>query len=644
MATGQLSGVIQHLRKALLLRDGAGLTDGQLLEDYISRRDKAALAALVQRHGPMVWGVCRRVLSNYHDAEDAFQATFLVLVRRAASIASPVLLANWLYGVAHQTAMKARATAAKRKGRERQVAVMPEPAVVDQDLWNDLQPLLDQELSRLPDMYRVVIVLCDLDGKTRKEAARQLGLPEGTVGSRLARARVLLAKRLTDRGVKLSGEALAAVLVQNVASAGVPTSVVSSTISAASLFATGQMAAKGAISVKIAALTEGVLKAMLISKLKIATVVLLVVVLIGVGAGIGVRTQKALAEGQPNAPKTPPATEKKTKRADKQAEQPKEDLLPRGPYTTEPTGPNKILVAREGILALIDPDGKNDRKVGEKATMIVHAGLSPDGKKVAALIQMPHVPGDGVKLKLHIRGLEKNDPWTDLGVECRSFAWSADGTEIACSNCTDEFYLKLMDGPNRKSPEATHFVVNVATKKKTDLKLSADHVITDWSRDGKFFLTTSVDGPPGAAEKTVRVYLMNRDGTEHKALTDGKQPAMFGKLSPDGKRVLFSTLTAPDDKKPSKLGLVLAVLDIAGGKVIQVEESGDIYSYSWSPDAKQIAYAWRESHEGEFKDLLDKEHKCYLVVCDQDGKNRKTIASETGRSPATIAIALDNWR
>src|SRR5712692_3342641 len=95
MATGQLSGVIQHLRRAMLLRDGAGLTDGQLLEDYISRRNEAALAALVQRHGPMVWGVCRRVLTNYHDAEDAFQATFLVLVRRAASIASPELLANW---------------------------------------------------------------------------------------------------------------------------------------------------------------------------------------------------------------------------------------------------------------------------------------------------------------------------------------------------------------------------------------------------------------------------------------------------------------------------------------------------------------------------------------------------------------------
>src|SRR5262249_31939270 len=155
--------------------------------------------------GPMVWGVCLRVLRDYHDAEDAFQATFLVLVRRAASIASPKLLANWLYGVAHQTALKARATAAKRKVRERQVTEMPEPAVTEPDLWSDLQPLLDQELSRLPTKYRVAIVLCNLEGKTRKDAARQLGVPEGTLAARLARGRSLLANRLARYGLAVSG-------------------------------------------------------------------------------------------------------------------------------------------------------------------------------------------------------------------------------------------------------------------------------------------------------------------------------------------------------------------------------------------------------------------------------------------------------
>jgi len=125
MATSDMSEVIQRLRRAALLRDGAGLTDGQLLDDYISRGEPAALADLIRRHGPMVWGVCRRVLHNYHDAEDAFQATFLVLVRKATSILPREMVANWLYGVAHQTAVKARATASKRKLRERQVTEMP---------------------------------------------------------------------------------------------------------------------------------------------------------------------------------------------------------------------------------------------------------------------------------------------------------------------------------------------------------------------------------------------------------------------------------------------------------------------------------------------------------------------------------------
>src|SRR5262249_41380183 len=134
MATSRISGVLQHLRRAVLFQEGADLIDGQLLEDFISRHDEAALAALVRRHGPMVWGVCRRILRNHHDAEDAFQATFLVLVRKAASVLPTAMVANWLYGVARQTALKARATVATRERRERQVATMPEPAGREQDL------------------------------------------------------------------------------------------------------------------------------------------------------------------------------------------------------------------------------------------------------------------------------------------------------------------------------------------------------------------------------------------------------------------------------------------------------------------------------------------------------------------------------
>jgi RNA polymerase sigma factor (sigma-70 family) len=302
MPTSPTTSVIEHLRRAALLRDGAGRGDDELLGCFIERHDEAALAALVRRHGPMVWGVCRRLLSH-HDAEDAFQATFLVLVRKAASIVPREMVGNWLYGVAHQTALQARRTAARRRAREVQVTVMPDTEAVQQDQWPDVQPLLDQELSGLPDNYRTVIVLCDLEDRSRKEVARQLGVPEGTVAGRLARARALLAKRLTARGVTLSGGALAAVLSQNVAAAGVPNAVVSSTISAANLVAAGQTAT-GAISVKVAALTERVLKAMLMSKLKAAVAVVLVLGFITTGATV-LTLRSATAQDKPPIVKEP---------------------------------------------------------------------------------------------------------------------------------------------------------------------------------------------------------------------------------------------------------------------------------------------------------------------------------------------------
>jgi RNA polymerase sigma factor (sigma-70 family) len=282
MPSGPTNTVIEQLRTAVLLRDGARLGDGELLGRFLERHDEAALAALVRRHGPMVWGVCRRLLS-YHDAEDAFQATFLVLVKKAASVVPREMVGNWLYGVAHQAALQARRAAARRRTREVQVAVMPDAEAVQQDRWPDVQPLLDQELSRLPDHYRAVLVLCDLEGRTRREVARQLGVPEGTVAGRLARARALLAKRLTARGVTLSGAVLAAVLARNAASAGVPDAVVSGAIRAAGFVAAGQAAA-GPVSVKVAALTEGVLRAMLMSKLKAVVAVVLLLGFLMTGA------------------------------------------------------------------------------------------------------------------------------------------------------------------------------------------------------------------------------------------------------------------------------------------------------------------------------------------------------------------------
>jgi RNA polymerase sigma factor (sigma-70 family) len=297
-----MNRLIQHIRTGLPDPNGSEQTDGELLERYVARREEAAFAALVRRHAPMVWGVCRRVVPGHQDAEDAFQATFLVLVRKAASVVPRQMVGNWLYGVAYQTAVKARAIAARRQAREKQVTDMPEPQDRPFHSLPDLQPVLDQELTRLPARYRAVIVLCDLEGKTRGEAARQLGVPGGTVAGWLARARAMLAKRLTRRGVVLSGGSLGAALMQYAGPATVPAAVITSTIQAATVFAAGPAAA-GALSAQVATLTEGVLKSMLISKLKLAVTLVLGVAILGLGVtGIALPTTSGQEPKQKEAP------------------------------------------------------------------------------------------------------------------------------------------------------------------------------------------------------------------------------------------------------------------------------------------------------------------------------------------------------
>jgi RNA polymerase sigma factor (sigma-70 family) len=253
-------------------------SDAELLGRFVSGPDEDVFGAIIHRHGPMVWGVCRRVLRDHHDAEDAFQATFIVLARKAASILPRDKLGNWLYGVAYKTARKARATTSSRWAREKQGLDMPEPEAGREHHRDDLLPLLDQELSRLPEKYRIPVLLCDLEGKTHRQAAEQLGWPVGTVSGRLSRGRAMLGERLTRRGVSLAGGSLAMVLSQSSATAAVPLPLITSTTRVATKLAAGQVAA-GIASVKVAGLAEVVLKEMLLTKLKIGTAMLLTVAL-----------------------------------------------------------------------------------------------------------------------------------------------------------------------------------------------------------------------------------------------------------------------------------------------------------------------------------------------------------------------------
>jgi RNA polymerase sigma factor (sigma-70 family) len=359
MPNNGLAKVVQHLRDLAFRQEAAKLSDGQLLQCYLAQRDEAAFAVLVRRHASLVWNICRHILPSHHDAEDAFQATFLVLVRKAGSIASPDMLANWLYGVAHRTALKASAAAGNRQAREREVAEMPQPQAED-NLWSNLLPVLDHELSRLPDKYRAAIVLCDLEGKTRKEAARLLRLPEGTVASRLTRGRTMLAKRLGRHGLAVSGGTLAAAVSQNAASACVPASVVWSTIKAATLLAAGQAAAAGVISAKVAGLTEGVVKAMFLSKLKVTVAVVMVATMVPLGGGVvwyGAAAGQGGGKGdatsqQPNKVADAPRQDKKIAVSVPQVQQKQEQKAAQPPAAKAPAA-EKQESARSELLNVL---------------------------------------------------------------------------------------------------------------------------------------------------------------------------------------------------------------------------------------------------------------------------------------------------
>jgi RNA polymerase sigma factor (sigma-70 family) len=275
-----MAGVLPFLRR--IAAPPGDATDRELLSRFVLRQDEAAFTALLRRHGPLVLGVCQRVLHNPHDAEDAFQATFLVLARKAHCVAKQDSLASWLHGVASRTALRARAGIARRREKERQVAAMTAEDATPGAVWADLWPVLDEEVHRLPEKYRVPFVLCYLQGKTNEEAARLLGCPKGTILSRLATARAKLRSRLTRRGIAVSAGLLAAALSEGVASAVLPPLLVGPTAKAALAVVSGQ-AATGLVSTEVLALMRGSLRAMLLSKLKVVTAVLLAVSALGTG-------------------------------------------------------------------------------------------------------------------------------------------------------------------------------------------------------------------------------------------------------------------------------------------------------------------------------------------------------------------------
>jgi RNA polymerase sigma factor (sigma-70 family) len=283
MATPTLGTFLRSLKQAMGAEALASCSDRELVEQFRSARGDAVFRAILERHGPMVLQVCRRVLSSPTDVEDAFQATFLILIRRGHTVRRHSSLASWLHGVAWRSALKLRTQSDRRRRREARTAESTPTAVTDDTTWGELRGILDEELQRLPETFRAPLVLCYLEGRTQDEAATQLDVSKSTVRRNLERAREVLGRRLVRRGVTLSAVLSARLISDCAQGAGLPRALLVRMAESASHTAANVAAPASVISARVAALSDGVIKAMHYTKCKTIFAVMACSLALGIG-------------------------------------------------------------------------------------------------------------------------------------------------------------------------------------------------------------------------------------------------------------------------------------------------------------------------------------------------------------------------
>jgi RNA polymerase sigma factor (sigma-70 family) len=512
MASERLTLVLDRIRNVIGLRDKLATPDASLLARFVAERDEAAFSEIVRRHGPMVLGVCRRVLSDEHEAEDAFQATFLVLVRRAASIGRRELLANWLFGVAQRVALKARGQAATRS-TPCEIPDMPSPEQEPQ-AWEVLAPYLDEELGRLPERYRRPVVLCYLQSKTLEEAAVELGWSRGSVKGRLERARELLRSRFARRGVALPAAGLTAFLTTQTASA-VPIEMMLRTVQGGPLFATGPAA--GTISASAIALANKVLKNMVLDYVrKQLMAVGLVAVLVGAGAW------SALAAGGPKVPAPKPAA----------APQPEK--------------------ARARL-------GYKERAT-IKAADVTHLAISPDGKCVATA----SIGRGPLDREVTLFEAETGKPRATLKSEkpCLFF----EGFEFS----SDGALLLVLRGDNQAKNIELWDVASATLKRVFKDRTiwaqgsSSEYLAAAFLPDGKRLVTLSRVGQAAAPNVPNPIWIEDSYGSlvvEQWDLASGKQLTASKKTF--GSQLLLETAKWPGNKEVAAIAKELASDDAA---------------------------------------------------------------------------------
>jgi RNA polymerase sigma factor (sigma-70 family) len=613
-------------------RSTADATDGELLRRYASG-DEAAFAALVRRHAPLVWGVCRRLLNNEQDTEDAFQAAFLVLMRKAESLRAPRSLAAFLHGIASRIARKARVTAQRRRCHEAR-AEAPSPgdpfAVVE---LRELRALLDEELLRLPEKYRAPLVLCYLEGLSYTEAARQLGWRDGTVCGRLARARELLRQRLSRRGLTLSGAALAVALTE---SAAAPTTTMAAVTRMAALFALGQTAGSGAVSMSVATLAQDALQAMTVAKVKTVGALVAVFCVLAGGGGLAAHRFWTAKELPLERTETPPAA--------KNAEQPRKEPLARTDRYGDPLP--KGAVARLGTI----------RFRHDHASLFLEPVFSPDGKMLATGFNEIRLwdPATGKLLREIRDDYGSTEPFfTPDGRRVIGGRWL--GWEASCQAGHDCFMIRLWDAQTGRqlhhiptdgralacTPDGKQLVTehdgvislwDIATgKRTTQLRGGHKKQVTDlaFTADGKGLITFCVDRRvcrwnlgKGRLEKSVELMFPRRvhntclspDGQSLAVSPQGQGPVFLldtttgkervrlqGALAKGGEGLAFSPdgkMLATSQADPSRMGdqTEVAFWDAGTGKLLRhfsMRAWGALHLL-FAPDGRTLVTAGQE--------------------------------------------------